>query len=124
MADLIRDANYLRFYYTSDDAVKDKDYLKDKAFQTYTQKQTTLFSLPIAFQLWQISLANHQEKIALYNKVRMFKTAAFAGALGLGLWELTNLKKQWLYYDRFYPEPTELQKTLQREAMMFKEIDY
>ena len=54
----------------------------------------------------------------------MFKTAAFAGAVGLGMWELTNLKKQWLYYDRFYPEPTELQKTLQREAMMFKEQDY
>ena len=54
----------------------------------------------------------------------MFKTAAFVGALGLGLWELSRLKKQWLYYDRFYPEPTQLQRTLEREAMMFKESNY
>ena len=49
MADLIKDANFLRFYYTSDDAVKDKDYLKDKAFLTYQNKQSTLFALPLAF---------------------------------------------------------------------------
>ena len=49
MADLIKEANFLRYYYTSDDAVKDKDYLKDKAFQTYAKKQTGLFTLPIAF---------------------------------------------------------------------------
>ena len=49
MADLIKDANYLRFYYTSDDAVKDKDYLKDKAFLSYSQKQSSLFIVPMAF---------------------------------------------------------------------------
>ena len=59
MADLIKEANFLRYYYTSDDAVKDKDYLKDKAYQTYCSKQFALFTLPIAFQVWQISLANH-----------------------------------------------------------------
>ena len=54
----------------------------------------------------------------------MFKTAAFAGAICLSMWQLTSLKKQWLYYDRFYPEPTELQKTLYREAQLYKELDY
>ena len=34
------------------------------------------------------------------------------------------MRKQWIYYDRFYPEPTELQKTLTRDAMMFKESMY
>ena len=29
-----------------------------------------------------------------------------------------------MYYDRFYPEPTELQKTLHREALLYKELDY
>jgi hypothetical protein len=37
---------------------------------------------------------------------------------------LTNLKKKWLYYDRFYPEPTQLQQKLKQEAMMFKESNY
>jgi hypothetical protein len=29
MSDLIKEAKWLRFYYSSDDAVKDKDLLKD-----------------------------------------------------------------------------------------------
>jgi hypothetical protein len=56
--------------------------------------------------------------------VRAFKTITFAGALALGTYEMWSLRKQWTYYDRFYPEPTELQKTLLRDAMMFKERTY
>ena len=80
--------------------------------------------LPLGFQLWQLSIANHEAQLALYQKVRMFKAAAFAGAVCLSMWQLTTLKKQWMYYDRFYPEPTELQKTLHREALLYKELDY
>ena len=124
MSDLIKEANFLRFYHTSDDAVKDKDFLKDVEFKSYTTKTTTLMMVPLALQVWQINLANNAEKLALYNKVRIFKSGAFAGAICLGLWELTNLRKKWTYYDRFYPEPTQLQKKLQQEAMMFKESNY
>ena len=35
MSDLLKEANFLRFYYTSDDAVKDKDVLKNKAYLKY-----------------------------------------------------------------------------------------
>lgn len=56
--------------------------------------------------------------------MRAFKTITFAGALALGTYEMWSLRKQWTYYDRFYPEPTELQKTLLRDAMMFKERTY
>ena len=35
-----------------------------------------------------------------------------------------TLTQQWTYYDRFYSEPTELQKTLLRDAMIFKEKAY
>ncbi len=52
MADLIKEANWLRFYYSSDDAVKDKDLLKDKAFLKSSSKIDALFTLPFAFQLW------------------------------------------------------------------------
>ncbi len=31
MSDLIKEANALRFYYASDDMLKDKDWLKDAA---------------------------------------------------------------------------------------------
>ncbi len=46
------------------------------------------------------------------------------GALGLGFREKLRLEYVWQYYDRFYPEPTELQKTLTREALSFKENAY
>ena len=47
MSDLLKEANFLRFYYTSDDAVKDKDILKNKAYLKYQQTATGLFMLPL-----------------------------------------------------------------------------
>merc|ERR1712195_466911 len=46
------------------------------------------------------------------------------GAMGLISWEFLKMKQKWQYYDRFYPEATELQKTLQREAQIYKEEAY
>ena len=31
------------------------------------------------------------------------------------------MEKKWSYYDRFYPEPTQLQKSLVMEAQIHKE---
>ena len=42
----------------------------------------------------------------------------------LGLLQKWDLEKKWTYLNRVYPEPTELQKTLYRDAMMFKEQKY
>jgi len=49
MADLIKEANWLRFYFTSDDAVKDKDLLKDQAHIKTSQKVSTLMTVPFFF---------------------------------------------------------------------------
>ncbi len=49
MADLIKEANWLRFYYSNDDAAKDKDLLKDKAFLKSASRIDALFTLPFAF---------------------------------------------------------------------------
>ena len=54
----------------------------------------------------------------------MFKSAAFIGACSLGLWEYSTLRKRLTFYDRFYPEPTELQRKLNAEAMNFKESTF
>ena len=80
--------------------------------------------MPLLFQVWQISLFGQPSKLALYKQVRMFKTSAFLGAMCLTMWENCNLRKQMTFYDRFYPEPTELQKKLEIEAQMFKEQAY
>ena len=59
MADLIKEANWLRFYHTSEDAVKDKDFLKNEAYIKFTQKVNTLMTVPIGLQIWQIALSGH-----------------------------------------------------------------
>ena len=124
MSDLLKEVNYLRYYFASDDAMKDKDFNKNEAFQEYSSKTQALFVIPMAFQMWQISLANVAEKVSLYKQVRMFKSAAIIGACSIGLWEYSNLRKKMLMYDRLYPEPTELQRKLMLEAAMFKEQAY
>ena len=116
MADLMKDVNYLRFYYGSDDASKDKDSCKNKAFEQYCVKMQVLFAVPVGFQMWQISVTNVVEKAALYKRIRHFKCAAMLGAVTLGMWEHVNMRKRMTFYDRFYPEPTELQRKLNMEA--------
>ena len=34
------------------------------------------------------------------------------------------MKQKWKYIDRLYPEPTQLQKTLEKEALQYKENKY
>lgn len=51
----------------------------------------------------------------------MFKIISFFGAAAIGSYELIKMRKQWTFYDRFYPEPTELQKSLNRDALIYKE---
>ena len=121
MGDLVKDVKYLRFYHTSEEMTKDKDILKNQSFDAYANRVSTLFLLPLGFQFWQLSLVNNFEKVALYRKVRVLKALSFMGAVAFGIKEKLNLEYQWQYYDRFYPEATELQKTLTREAMAFKE---
>ena len=124
MSDLIKEVNYLRFYFTSDDACKEKDWCKNDAYAQYCNKMRALFGIPLVLQIWQISATNVAEKAALYKNVRMFKSVAMLGACSLGMWEMVNLRKKMTFYDRFYPEMTELQKKLNLEALMFKESAY
>ena len=35
-------------------------------------------------------------------------------------YEKMQLEKKWTYYDRFYPEPTQLQRSLVNEAYIYK----
>ena len=95
MGDLVRDVKYLRFYHTSEDMTKDKDILKNQTFTKYANRVGSLFLLPMGFQLWQISLVNNFEKLALYRKVRVLKFVTFWAALGLGIKEKLNLEYQW-----------------------------
>jgi hypothetical protein len=124
MSDTLKEINWLRFYHQSEDALKDKDILKDQAHLKLTKTTNALFALPLFFQLWQISLTNKSECVNLYRKVRFFKVLGFFGAVGFGSWEYVQMRHKWHYYNKFYPEPTELQKTLNRDAMIYKENSF
>jgi hypothetical protein len=108
MGDLVKDVKYLRYYHTSEEMLKDKDILKNKTFDEYTRRVGALFLLPVSFQLWQIALVSNFEKTNLFRKVRALKVLTLVGALGLAVKEKLNLEYQWTFYNRFYPEPTEL----------------
>ena len=56
--------------------------------------------------------------------MRFFKTVAIVGGLSLTFWEYSNLRKKMTFYDRFYPEPTELQRKLMTEAAIFRQAGY
>ena len=113
--------NYLRYFHTSEASLKDKDILKNEAFMTNEARIRRVMFVPFLAQIWQLTLINQPEMLSLYRRVRVFKTAAFLGALAIATNDLIDVKKKWQYYDRFYPEMTELQKQLTREAQMFKE---
>ena len=49
MSELVQDARYLRYYYTSEDALKDKDILKNQTFSLYTKRIQSLFLIPLGF---------------------------------------------------------------------------
>ena len=121
MSDLIKDANYLRYYFTNEAMSMDKDVCKDQAFLDYKRKCTGLMALPIGLTLWQMTIVNDVAHAGTYYKLRALKTIALGGAMALCLWEYTNLQKKLTYYNRFYPEATELQKQLTREAQIFSE---
>ena len=91
MSDLVKDIKYLRYYYTSEDSLKDKDILKNKSYFKYVKRVEYLFLVPLTFQLWQISLVNNLDKVALYNKVRVFKILTLVGAIGFGIKEKIDL---------------------------------
>lgn len=87
MSDTLKEINWLRFYHQSEDALKDKDILKDQAHIKLTQTTNALFALPLFFQFWQIGLMNNTAQLSLYKKVRFFKIVGFVGAVAAGSYE-------------------------------------
>ena len=86
MSDLMKEANYLRFYYTNAAMTRDKDSCKDKAFLDYQRKCAGLMLLPIGLTVAQLNLLSHESAFnAYYGKIRILKTVAVFGALGLCL---------------------------------------
>ena len=52
MSDLVKDIAYLRYYHTPEDALKDKDILKNISYKNYAKNVTGAFIPPLIFQFW------------------------------------------------------------------------
>ena len=53
--------------------------------------------------------------------MRRVKVFSVIGAFA-AIWnERAILEKKWTYYNRFYPEPTQLQRTLVQEAQIMRD---
>ena len=120
MADTHKDLDLLRFYYSSEESLKDKDLLKSEAFTEYQRRVATLFSIPAVLQLAQISTVNRSSHVNLYKYFRNLKVASLIGGFACVWYEKMQLEKKWTYYNRFYPEPTQLQRSLVKEAQIYK----
>lgn len=48
MSDLVQDAKFLKYYFTSDDMLKDKDILKNEIYHKYSAKVGILFMVPMS----------------------------------------------------------------------------
>ena len=123
MADTHKDLDYLRFFYASEDSLHDKDLLKNQAFRSYQRNVSLLMLAPALLQIGQITTMNHPGKVQTHRYIRNLKVFALMGAFAAVWNEKLNLEKKWRYYDRFYPEPTQLQRTLVQEAKMIQERD-
>jgi hypothetical protein len=49
MADTHKDLEFLRFFYSSEASMKDKDILKNQAYEKYHKNTSMIFMLPAAF---------------------------------------------------------------------------
>ena len=124
MSDLIKDVDRLKRYYVSPDMLREKDMLKDAAYKKTTERIAVVSTIPLLAQLYQLSLVGVPERVSLYRRVASFKWFTFAAAIGLIVKENSDLLKKWRYFDRFYPEPTGLQRAIREEASLVKEYGY
>ena len=63
-------------------------------------------------------MLNKAGNVALYRFVQRVKFFSVLGFMGLGFYETMMFEKKQKYYDRFYPEPTQLQRSLVTEAQV------
>ena len=77
--------------------------------------------MPAALQVAQISTINRSSQVSLFKYVRHLKVLALMGSFACVWHEKHTLEKKWQYYNRFYPEPTQLQRSLVTEAQMYRE---
>ena len=51
------------------------------------------------------------------------KLFSLMGGMAVVFNEKLTLEKKWRYFDKFYPEPTQLQRTLVAEAKVVKNLE-
>ena len=66
---------------------------------------------------------NKPSRIQYYRYFRNVKLFTFFGSFAAIFNEKLLLEKKWRYFDRVYPEPTQLQRTLIAEAEVVRDLE-
>ena len=80
MADTHKDLDYLRFYFASEESLKDKDRLKNQAFNQYRNNTSILCAAPVMLQLAHLRFLNQTGYAHYLLHLRRVKVFSFIGA--------------------------------------------
>uniref|UniRef100_A0A7S3KSI7 Uncharacterized protein n=1 Tax=Euplotes crassus TaxID=5936 RepID=A0A7S3KSI7_EUPCR len=120
MSDFTNKLNKFKLYYVPPKTVVEKDIQKEEAYDKYTKAVSMTLAVPLFLQGYQITLINKPGMSSTFNRISKLKWLSVLGATGLGLYHLFELDKRLTYLNRIYPEKTEYQKNLSREAVLHK----
>ena len=119
MSHLTQDVNRLKKSYVNEASLHDKDWLKDEAYLKFSYSTKFFFAAPMGLQVYQFLLAGNPASKAQYANIAKYKWFSFVGALTYGLWAHFRLYSKWDLINKEYPEPTQYQQTLKKEAQLF-----
>ena len=120
MSDITRDINSIKQNFIFKGDLREKDLEKTRYYGVYSKTVVLLTSIPIGLQIYQATLINKAESLEKYNRIRQLKWAGAVVALSFGVHSLFDLDKKWQFLERLFPEMSEYQKNLSREAQLFK----
>ena len=120
MSDFTNYLHRFKVFYVPNQIPIEKDILKEEAFAKYSKGVSLALWVPVLLQGYQLTLVNKPELVTKLNRIRQLKWLSALGATAFGLFHTFELDKRWEYLDRIYPEKTEYQKNLSREAELYK----
>ena len=121
MSDLQGHLERMKLFYVDSNSLRLKDLEKHDAYVSFSQKLHWMWVFPVGATFWQASLTNVTGKAGQFATVKAVKWCMFVGALTFGFMEYHNLNQKWRFLNRYYPEATQYQRSLETEAQMFKE---
>ena len=113
-------SDFKKFYVAKGD-LREKDVLLNQARDRSVNKAGPFLLLPFGLHLYQSHIAGNGAGSAQVGQIRMLKFISIIAAAGIGMYYYSEFDRQKEYLHRTFPEMSEYQKNIAREAQRFKE---